>query len=186
MPAMAHAKLERLPEGSPRRFDQGEAVDDGALLGGAIVVIGFQARVAGRAELLGGDGMQAPDLAASGRKGPARHVGRTAGAFDRDQDLAQGMARDGFAALGDGGIQGAAIVVDPGGRKSDMAIEVTQHPFGPGLGRIDGDEADVFGTDLLDTRMDEAPWLLEDVRKPGPGSRAPTSGDHADYLQKEK
>jgi len=45
-----------------------------------------------------------------------------------------------------------------------VAVEVGEQPLGACLGAIDGDDAEVFGSDLLDARVEGAAGVLDRVR----------------------
>jgi hypothetical protein len=47
-------------------------------------------------------------------------------------------------------------MLDLGRLDEHAAIAIAQHPFGPGLGAIDGDDAEVLWTDRLHARLDNA------------------------------
>ena len=48
-------------------------------------------------------------------------------------------------------------------RYEDAAVEVGEHPFGAGLGAVDGDDAEVLGPDGLDPGVDGAEGLVDDL-----------------------
>ena len=54
------------------------------------------------------------------------------------------------------------------GWTDDISIEIGEHPFGTGLGAIDGDDAEVLGPDLLDPGMDRARGLGDRGGTAGP------------------
>jgi hypothetical protein len=83
-----------------------------------------------------------------------------AGAFDGDEEIAEVVSGDGLPELLEGVVEGEAVVFDERGWDEDVAEEVGEHPFGAGLGTIDGDDAKVFGSDLLDARVEGAGGLL--------------------------
>lgn len=47
-------------------------------------------------------------------------------------------------------------VVELGRPDEDVPVEVSEHPFGARLGAVDGDDAEVLGSDLLNAGMDRA------------------------------
>ena len=150
-------------------FEQGEAVDGGAMDGDQIGVVGLVAGVGGLAELLGGEGMDEADLEAAFDEGVLGNVMVAAGPLDGDDDVLEVMLLHGSANLGDHGLQFGAVVADDGGRDEQLAVEVGELPFGAELGAIDADDAKVFGSDLLDARVDDAAGLLHELgRSLGP------------------
>ena len=72
---------------------------------------------------------------------------------------------EGLADLGDGGVEVGAVVGDRGGRDEDAAVEVGEQELGACLGAVDADDAEVFGTDLLDARMKDAARLADGGRR---------------------
>ena len=52
-------------------------------------------------------------------------------------------------------------MLDDGEGDEDAAVEVGEHPVGAGLGRVDGDDAEVLGSDGLDARGEEAVGFAE-------------------------
>ncbi len=63
---------------------------------------------------------------------------------------------EGLAQLGDGAVEALAGVLDLGLLDQDVAVEIGEHPFRAGLGTIDGDDAEVLRSDLLDPGLDRA------------------------------
>ena len=88
-----------------------------------------------------------------------------AGAFHRHQQIMEGMLLQRLPDLGDGGLQGGAVVFDDRGRDEDIAVEVAEHPLGAGLGTIDADDAEVLGSDLLDAGVNDAGRLVQDLAR---------------------
>ena len=145
--------------GSSRRLDQAEAVDGGALDGGQVGVVGLVAGVGGEAELLGGEGMDDAGLEAGGGEGALDRPVIVAGALDGDDEVAEVVGRRRPGGPGRRRRRGPAVMLDGGGWNEDVAIEIGEHPFGAGLGTIDGDDAEVLRSDLLDPGMDRSRGL---------------------------
>ena len=100
-------------------------------------------------------------LKASLAEGVLDGVMVTAGPFDGDQAIADVVLLQGNSNLVDGRIEFHTVVCHLGGRDQDVAIEVGQHPFGAGLGTIDTDDAEMFRTDFLHARVDDAAGFLQ-------------------------
>src|SRR5262249_8115316 len=81
-------------------------------------------------------------------------------------------------------IESGAGVLDRGQRNQDAAIEVGEHPVGAGLGRVDGDDAEVLGADRLDARGQEAAGLAEVLAPLGAAGPASCARAHGWYLRK--
>jgi hypothetical protein len=148
------------------RLDQGKAVDGGAADGGQVVVVGLVAGVGRLAELLGGERMNDAHLESAGGKGPGGRMMISARAFDGDDEIAQTTLLDRLAQGGDGGIEAGTVVFDDRRLDDHVAIEIRKHPFGSGLGAVDGDDAEVLGSDLLNAGMNDPAWLLQNIRPP--------------------
>ena len=86
--------------------------------------------------------------------------------------------------MGDGGVEVGAVVGDGGGRDEDVAIEVGEQELGACLGAVEADDAEVFGPDLLDARVEGAAGLLDDVGGAGAGTIAGGATGHKDCLRK--
>ena len=50
---------------------------------------------------------------------------------------------------------------DGGGRDEDAAVEVGEQQLGACLGAVEADDAEVFGSDLLDARVEHAAGLAD-------------------------
>src|ERR1700741_3194014 len=124
--------------------------------------VGLDVGTGGLAELLSGIGMHEPNFEAALGEGVLDGMVIASGAFYGDEDVGDAVLSHGRADLDDGEVQLDAVVGDLGGRHEDLAIEVGQHPFGPRLGAIDADDAEVFGPDLLHARMNDAARLLDE------------------------
>src|SRR5690242_14321538 len=104
---------------------------------------------------------------------------RRAGLLDGDDRVAEVLLGDGAPEVGDGGVESRAGVLDGGQGDEDAAVEVGEQPVGAGLGRVDGDDAEVFGPDGLDPRGEQAVGLAEVLAAVGAaasGSRAALHG----------
>ena len=77
-------------------------------------------------------------------------------------------------------------MLDDGGRKQNIAIEVAQHPLGAGLGTIDADNAKMLRSDLLDARVNDAARLLQDLRTTARRAFTAASNGHSGCLLREK
>jgi hypothetical protein len=84
-----------------------------------------------------------------------------AGAFDGDQAVAEWMLLKGLSDLTDGGVEGGPGMSDLGGRNQDAAIEVSEEELGTDLGTVETDDAEMFGSDLLDAGMEDAAGLAD-------------------------
>jgi hypothetical protein len=137
-----------------RRLAQAEAADGGAGDGGEVGVVGLGAGVGRPADLPRGLGMDDAGLE-PGRDGGAVDGGViVAGALDGDDEVAEVVVGPGPADAGREVVEPPAGLLDDGGSDEDVALEIGEHPFGAGLGAIDGDDAEVLGPDLLDPGMD--------------------------------
>jgi hypothetical protein len=72
--AVADQQLQFAPDGFDRPFEQGEAVDGGAMDGRQIGIVGLVAGIADLAVAFGGERMDDADLVAGGGKGLADDV----------------------------------------------------------------------------------------------------------------
>jgi hypothetical protein len=167
--AVADDQLQGGPGFIAAGLEQGAAGDGGAVEGGQVGVIGLGAGVDGLAVLLGDEGVQDACLEAGGGEGPLDEAVIAAGTFDGHQAIAELVGGEGVPDLGDGGVEVGAVVGDGGGRQEDAAVEVGEEELGPRLGTVDADDAEVFGSDLLDAGVEHAPGLAETVDGPAWG-----------------
>ena len=130
--------------------EQTEAVGGRAVDSEKIGVVGLVAGIGRQAILLGGQRVNDPRFKLIGCECAFNWQVVNAGPLDGDDDVAQAVTLDRLAELGDGGGEAMAIVLEHRGRNENAAIEVGQHPFGPGLGTIDSHDAEVVRPDLLD------------------------------------
>ena len=111
--------------------------------------------------------MDDADLESRGGDGTLDRAVVAAGPFD-DHDQVADLGRSRAERTLDRRANPAGLL-DHGGSDEDAAVEVGEHPFGTGLGAIDGDDTEVLGSDPLDTGTDHATSLVDGL---GSGSRA--------------
>src|SRR5437763_238891 len=117
-------------------------------------------------------------LEAGGGQGAAWGVVVAAGAFDGDEEVVEAVVAQGLANLAEGGVEGGAVVSDGGGRGEDVAVEDGEPPLGAGLGPTHGADAEVFGSDLLNARVEGAAGLRNGVGASGAGALAGAGTGH--------
>ncbi len=150
----------------PGRFGEAEALGGGAEDGGQVGVVGFVAGVGGLAILLGGEGMDEARLVAGLAKGELDGPMVFAGALDGDHDVLEVVLERGLAEAIDGGLKVAAAVGQGRGFQQHAAVEVGQEVPGARFGAVDGDDAEVFGSDLLNAGHELPAGLLQDEALP--------------------
>ena len=143
------------------RLDEAEAVGGRAMDGEEVGVVGLVSRIGRQAVLLGGQWVDDPGFKALGCECAFNWQVVDARPLDGDDHVAQAVTSDRLADLGDHGVEAMPVVFDHGGWDEDAAVEVGEHPLGASLGTIDGHDAEVLGSDLLDPRM-ERPGRLGD------------------------
>ena len=183
---MPDAQLQLHPAFHRRRFLQGEAADGRPLHGREIEFVGLVVGVGRLAELLGGVGMHHSRLEPGLGKRVLDRMVIPAGPLDGDQAIAQVVLDERGPDLGDHGRQLDAVMLDLGRRHEHTAVEIGERPFGPGLGTIDANDAEMLRPDLLDPRMNDAARLLQKLAGSRPGLLGRTFGHHEDYLQKRQ
>src|SRR5262245_51755773 len=173
--AMAGPELQRRIGRVARGLLQAEAVDGGAedprLRVGRV---GLGVVVGGLAVVAGDRGVDDAGVEAGGGEGSLHRAMIRAGLLDGDDRVAEVMLGDGAPELGDGGVKSRAGVLDGGQGDEDAAVEVGEQPVGAGLGRVDGDDAEVLRSDGLDAGGQEAFGFAEVLAPVGAaaGSRA--------------
>ena len=156
-------------------LEQTEAVDCGAVDGGEIGVIGLVAGVGGLSELFGRERVDDADLGAGLGEGALDRSVVAAGALDGDDVVLDAVPVQGLAEEPHGGPKTGLIMLDDGGWDEDSAVEVGEHDFGPSLGAIDAEDAEVLGSDGLDPGMKDSVGLVNGVRA-GTAARFRPSG----------
>ena len=114
-----------------------------------------------------------------GGEGALHRAVIAAGLLDGDDEVPQVVLGDGPPEVGEGCVESGAGVLDGGQGDEDAAVEVGEQPGGAGLGAVDGDNAEVLGSDGLDARGQEAFGFAEVLAPTGaaaPGSRAGLHG----------
>lgn len=91
-----------------------------------------------------------------------------AGAFDGDNDIGPVVPLHSLADAVDGRPEGAAVVRQGGRFEEHAAIEVGEEVPGAGLGTVEGDDAEVLGSDGLEAGREEAVGFLQDEALAGP------------------
>jgi hypothetical protein len=165
--AVSGQELEPMVDRIGCGFGESEAVDGGSMDGGEVGVVGLVSGIGGLTELLGGEGMDDADLESGGGEGVFDDMMISSGSFDDDDAVKNLMGVAGLAESSDGVQKRRLGVGDFCGRDQDFPIEVCEHPFGPGLGAIDGDDAEVFRADVLDAGMNRAVGLVNLMGPPG-------------------
>ena len=132
---------------------------------GEVGVVGLVAGIDGLAVLLGDEGMEDARLEAGRSEGALHDTVIAAGAFDGDEAVAELVRVEGLPDLSDGGFEVGTVVGDGSRRDEDAAVEIGAKELGACLGAVEADEAEVFGADLLDARMEDAARLAEGRRR---------------------
>src|SRR5450759_2351491 len=123
-------------------------------------------------------------LEAGGGEGALDEAVITAGAFDGDEAVKDVMFGEGVTHLGDGGVEGGPVVFNGGGRNQDAAVEVGEQHLGANLGAVEAEDAEVFGSDLLDAGMKQPARLGDVVVKTSRrGAFASTKSSHENSLR---
>jgi hypothetical protein len=103
-----------------------------------------------------------------------------AGALDGDDEVAEVVIGHGLANAGREVGERLAGMLDRRRVDEDVAIEIGEHPFGPGLDTIDGDDAEVLGANLLDHGVDGTRGLGDRDRAPMPACGPAGRDGHTD------
>jgi hypothetical protein len=146
-------------------FEQSTAGDGGAMDGAEVGVVGLVARIDRLAVLLGNEGMENACLEAGGGEGALHQAVIASGAFDGDEAIAELMLGEGMSDLGHGVVEFGSVVGDRGGRDEDAAIEIGEEELGAEFGTVEADDAEVFGSDVLDARMEQSAGFGDRVVK---------------------
>jgi hypothetical protein len=115
--------------------------------------------------LLGDEGVEDARLEAGGGEGALDEAMIAAGAFDGDEAVEDVVFGEGLTHLDDGGVKCGTRVFDGGGRNQDAAVEISEQQLGANLGTVETDDAEVFGSDLLDAGMKQTARLGDAVVK---------------------
>jgi len=105
-----------------------------------------------------------------------------AGALDGDDVVLDAVLVQGRAEEPHGGLKTGLIVRDGGRFDEDPAVEIGEHHFGPGLGAIDAEDAEVLGSDGLDPGMEHSVGLLDGVRAATAARFRPSGTSHRQDL----
>ena len=109
--------------------------------------------------------MEDARLEAGGGEGALDEAMIAAGAFDGDEAVKDVVFGEGMTHLSDRRVESGPRVLDEGGRDQDAAVEIGEQQLGADLGTVEADDAEVFGTDLLDARMKQPARLGDGVIK---------------------
>ena len=82
-----------------------------------------------------------------------------AGTFDRDEDVAEAVFLDGLTDVLEHALHSGSGVLHVGRRHQNVGIEIGEHPLRACFGAVNGDDAETFGSDLLDAVVDFAVGL---------------------------
>jgi hypothetical protein len=145
----------------PRGLQQSKTIDGGAKNAFQVVVVGLDVGARGQAIMPRCEGMHQPGFAAGLAKRALGVAMVDAGHLDGHHVVLNAVLPDGFAKLQRGLFQRGALMFDDGGRNEHIAVEIAEHPFGLGLGAIDGHDAESFRANVLDAGLNDAPGLAQ-------------------------
>jgi hypothetical protein len=77
-----------------------------------------------------------------------------------------------------GVLKSGLIMLDDRGWDEDSAVEIGEHDFGPRLGTVDAEDAEVLGSDGLDPGMKDAVGLVDRVRAGTTAGFLPSGRSH--------
>jgi hypothetical protein len=103
-----------------------------------------------------------PGLEAGRAEGALDGAVVLAGAFAGDHPVVEVLGAPGLADAFAGGLEVAAVGGHGGGFEQGPALAVGEGVAGPGLGRVDGDDAERLGADQLGAGRPLAMGLLQD------------------------
>src|SRR5260370_24029164 len=159
--AVADDELQRGPGLVAGGFEQRATGDGRTMDGGQVGVVGFVAGIDRLAVVLGDKGMQDARLETSRGEGALHDPVIASGAFDGDHTVTDLVLVEGAPDVGDSGIKLGSVVLDHGRGDERTAVKVGEEEFGTDLVAVKADDAEVFGTDLLNAGM-EHPARLAD------------------------
>ncbi len=145
----------------PRGDLKPKAVDRGSADSPQVGVVGLVIVGSGLAKMAGDRGVNDAGLKASTSESSQYWQVIATGALDDDDQIFQAIASDGLAENSDGFVESGPIVFDDRGRDEGAAVEVGHHPLRAGLGAVNGDDAEVLGTDFLNPWRKDAGWIAE-------------------------
>ncbi len=145
----------------PRGILKPKAVDRGSADSPQVGVVGLVIVGSGLAKMAGDRGVNDAGLKASTSESSQYWQVIATGALDDDDQIFQAIASDGLAENSDGFVESGPIVFDDRGRDEGAAVEVGHHPLRAGLGAVNGDDAEVLGTDFLNPWRKDAGWIAE-------------------------
>jgi len=103
--------------------------------------------------------MKDAGLETGGGKGALHDPVVAAGAFDGSQAVTELVLLEGLSDLSDGSVEGGSRMSDHRGRNEQTAVEVGEEELGTDLVAVKADDAEVFGTDLLNAGMEHPTGL---------------------------
>ena len=159
--ATASPELERAVDDVPGGILKPKAVDRGSADSPQVGVVGLVIVGSGLAKMAGDRGVNDAGLKASTSESSQYWQVIATGALDDDDQIFQAIASDGLAENSDGFVESGPIVFDDRGRDEGAAVEVGHHPLRAGLGAVNGDDAEVLGTDFLNPWRKDAGWIAE-------------------------
>ena len=160
--ALAAEELDGDVEVRPGGFAQPEAVGGGPPDGGEVGVVGLVVGIGGLAILLGRERMDEAGVEAGLTKRQLDGAMIVAGAFDGDDDILEVVLAHGLTDAVDDGLEVAARVRHGGGFEEGAAVEVGEEVARACLGTVEGDDAEVFGSDLSDAVEELSVGFLQD------------------------
>jgi hypothetical protein len=129
--------------------------------GGQVGVISLVSWIGSLAILFGDKGMEDTGFKAGTGKGALDNTVVAAGAFNGDKPIAEIVSMEGLPDLCNGIVKPSPIMLDVGRSNERTAIEIGEEELGARFVAVEASNAKVFGTDLLDARMEFAARLTE-------------------------
>jgi hypothetical protein len=157
----------RGPEFIAFGFDQGQAIEGGAVEGEQVVVVGFVAGVGDLAELFRSKRVDDADVEASRAEGALDGSVVASGALDDGNEIAELVIAHGLAEVGDGLFKRWARVFESAWAEEEVAEEVGQHPLGIAFVAIEASDAEVGGAGAFDAVVEITMGLVQDRVAPG-------------------
>jgi len=126
-----------------------------------VFVVGLDVGAVGQAVMPRGERVHQPRFTACFAEGALHDAVIGAGHLDSDDVIAKLMLLTRVAELTGGEFELCFLMFDLGGRDQNFSIEVAQHPLGSCFGTIDGDDAEVFRSDITNPLVDDAARFSE-------------------------
>ena len=160
--SMTREELKRSISLTPGRFDESESIHGGAEDRDEIVIVCFEIAMFWSPIMARSEGVYESRFEACVSKGTHHDQMIAARHFHTHDRIFDIVLLDRQLQCLDCLLERIPLVLDTSGLDEKTSVEIGEHPLGTRLGAVNTDDAKVFGSDILNARLNDARGLSKD------------------------